>query len=243
MECFRTETAYPLVRAAAVRRCLSCGEVLSGRRRKYCSVDCRQRLHRRLDQRTGLLVALNARYAVFYFTQHVVVLDMVVGEETAVHSFMCPRSAGLAPAEDFSRLADRLGRLWWDARHRTRRRYLASRSVLAEAVKRGGPAAVMPLMIRQASVRQSTLTCLNIDRNTLAGPDLEGRIKRAFRRQAMARHPDVGGDGDGFRKLRQAYEELIEWAEAPSFILRRGFVDKWFYDAGRNAWVQPLPGF
>jgi hypothetical protein len=243
MECFRTESAHPLVRAAAARRCLSCGDVLGGRRRKYCSVDCRQRLHRRLDQRTGLLVALNARYATFYFTQRVVVLDMVIGEDNAVHSFMYPRSAGLAPAEDFSHLADSLGRLWWDARHRTRRRYLASRSVLAEAVKRNGRSAVMPLMMRQASVRQSALTCLNIDRNSLAGPDLEGRIKRAFRRQAMQRHPDLGGDGDGFRKLRQAYEELIEWAEAPSFILRRGFADKWFYDAGRNAWVQPLPGF
>lgn len=244
MEFFRSEAVHALVRPAAARQCLSCGDVLNGRRRKYCSVDCRQRLHRRLDQRTGLLVALNARYAVFYFTSRVVVLDMVIGEETAVHSFMYPRRAGQAPAEAFSRLADSLGRLWWDARHRTRRRYLASRHVLAEAVRRrNGRAAVVPLMIRQASVRQGTLACLNIDRNSLAGPDLEGRIKRAFRRQAMQRHPDVGGDGDGFRRLRQAYEELIEWAESPSFILRRGFVDKWFYDAGRNAWVQPLPGF
>ena len=244
MEFFRTEaTCHPLVRSAAARRCLSCGDVLTGRRRKYCSVDCRQRLHRRLDQRTGLLVALNTRYATFYFTRRVVVLDLVIGEDTAVHSFMYPRSAGLVPAEDFSRMADNLGRLWWNARHRTRKRYLASRSVLAEAVrKRDGRSAVVPLMMRQASVRQGVLTCLNINRDSLAGPDLEERIKRAFRRQAMQRHPDVGGDGDGFRKLRQAYEELLEWAEAPSFILRRGFVDRWFYDATRNAWVQPLPG-
>ncbi|RLB99087.1 MAG: J domain-containing protein [Deltaproteobacteria bacterium] len=231
------------MRLSAARRCLSCGDVLIGRRRKYCSVDCRQRLRRRLDQRTGLLVALNARYASFYFTQRVVVLDVVIGEETAVHSFMYPRSAGLVPAEDFSRMADSLGRLWWDARRRTRRRYLASRSVLAEAVrKRNGRSAVVPLMVCQASVRQGALTCLNIDRESLAGPDLEGRIKRAFRHRAMQCHPDTGGDGEGFRRLRRAYEELLEWAEAPSFILRRGFADKWFYDARRNAWVQPLPG-
>lgn len=243
MEFFRPEAAYPLVRPAAARHCLSCGDVLTGRRRKYCSVDCRRRLHRRLDQRTGLLVALNTRYATFYFTRRVVVLDLVIGEDTAVHSFMYPRSAGLVPAEDFSRMAESLGRLWWNARHRTRKRYLASRSVLAEAVcRRNGRSALVPLMRRQASVRQGALTCLNIDRDSLAGPDLEGYIKRAFRRQAMQRHPDVGGDGEGFRKLRQAYEELLEWAEAPSFILRRGFVDKWFYDATRNAWVQPLPG-
>jgi hypothetical protein len=243
MEFLRTESAYPLVSRVAARVCLSCGEPLNSRRRKYCSVECRQRLHRRLDQRTGLLVALNARYATFYFTERLVVLDMVIGEDTAVHSFIHPRRAGGMPAEDFSRMADSLGRLWWEARHRTRRRYLASRSVLSGALrKRDGRSMVVPTMMWRASVRQTTLTCLNIDRDILAGPNLESRIKQAFRRQAMQRHPDVGGDGEGFRRLRQAYEELLDWAEAPSFILRRGFADKWFYDAGRNAWIQPLPG-
>lgn len=233
---------HPPALTAPVRVCLSCGSILASRRRKYCSVACRQRLHRRLDQRTGLLVALNVRYATFSFTGQVVMLDLVIGEDPAVYSFIFPRAPGDVPAEDFSRLADCLGRSWWEARWRTRRRYLATRSLLAGAMrKQDARRAVVPTLVQTAAVRQAALTCLNIDRDSLNGADLEGRIKRAFRRQAMQHHPDLGGDGDGFRRLRQAYEELLEWAEAPRFILRRGFSDRWFYTADRNTWVQPLP--
>jgi hypothetical protein len=243
MKACRTESCHVLVPHVAVRACLSCGTTVNMARRKYCSVDCRQRLRRRLDQRTGLLVALNARYATFYFTDRVVVLDMVIGLDPTVHSFTYPRCAGSVPAEDFSRMADCLGQLWWDARRRTRRRYLASRSVLEGALQRQvGRSAVVPALLRMASVRQAALICLNIDRASLDGPDLEGRIKRAFRRQARRQHPDTGGDGAAFRRLRQAYEELLEWAEAPTFIHRRGFADRWFYDAARSGWVQPTPG-
>ena len=39
------------------------------KRRKYCSIECRQRLRYNLNLRTGLLRALNTRYATFYFTE------------------------------------------------------------------------------------------------------------------------------------------------------------------------------
>jgi hypothetical protein len=43
-------------------------------------------------------------------------------------------------------------------------------------------------------------------------------------------------------KIHRAYEELIQWADNPSFFTRRGFPDKWFYDGDKNRWVQPTAG-
>ena len=53
-------------------RCLSCGTSENMKRRKYCSIECRQRLRYNLNLRTGLLRALNTRYATFYFTESLI---------------------------------------------------------------------------------------------------------------------------------------------------------------------------
>jgi len=31
------------------------------------------------------------------------------------------------------------------------------------------------------------------------------------------------------------------WADNPTFIHRRGFPDKWYYDSDNKKWVQPIP--
>ena len=50
-----------------------------------------------------------------------------------------------------------------------------------------------------------------------------------------------GVDAALFRKLRDAYEQLIDWSENPTFTSRRGFADKWFYEGGLDRWTQPAP--
>jgi len=60
-----------------VRRCLSCGTTRNMARRKYCSLECRQRLRYNLNLRTGLLKALQTRYATFYFTDFKIILDVL----------------------------------------------------------------------------------------------------------------------------------------------------------------------
>ena len=75
----------------------------------------------------------------------------------------------------------------------------------------------------------------------LDSPELIKIIKSAYRRQALRHHPDHGGDSASFRRIHQAYQELVDWAESPSFVNRRGFPDKWFYDGMTNRWVQPTP--
>ncbi|MCP4367447.1 MAG: DnaJ domain-containing protein [Deltaproteobacteria bacterium] len=95
--------------------------------------------------------------------------------------------------------------------------------------------------IKIPSVKGKSLINLKIGRAELSTPKLQKLIKSAYRTQAKKHHPDIGGNTAAFRKIHRAYEELISWAESPTFVERRGFPDKWFYDGNKNKWVQPTP--
>ncbi len=224
------------------RQCLSCGLNLSGRKRRYCSIDCRQRLRWKLDVRTGLLRALNTRYATFYFTPSMIILDILPVNSHEIFSYIFPRSAGNKPADDFSKMADVLGNAWWYERNRTNKRYLATRFVFEKAVrKKGSVHCVKPYETCFPAKIGKSLVYLKLSRDSLTSPELLKTIKSAYRKNAKRHHPDLGGDPGTFRRIYQAYEQLLEWVENPSFTRRRGFPDKWFYDGQTNRWVQPTP--
>ncbi len=223
-------------------RCLSCGTSENIGRRRYCSISCRQRLRQKLNVRTGLLRALNTRYATFYFTQKLIIMDVLPYDSQELYSFIFRRSQGLSPADDFSRLADILGNAWWSEKKRTARTYLASRYVLAQASRNcSSPGSVGSPETKVPAVNGKSLVCLNLDKSALESADLEKTIKSAYRREAKRHHPDHGGNNDAFRKIHQAYEELIRWSENPIYFRRHRFTDKWFYDGRRNKWAQPAP--
>jgi hypothetical protein len=211
-------------------------------RRKYCSVECRQRLRYKLQVRTGLLKALQTRYATFYFDDRVIVLDILPHGTQEIYSFLFARRPGVAPADDFSAMANVLGSDWWAERRRTHKKYRASQHLLRNA-KQGAAdiRTVMPLEERRAVIKDNFLTQLKIDRRDLDSRNLDQVVKKAYRQQAKRHHPDRGGKPDAFRRLQKAYESLMAWAEHPSFTRRRGFPDKWFYDGETNRWVQPVP--
>lgn len=222
--------------------CLSCGTRENMQRRKYCSVECRQRLRYKLQVRTGLLRALQTRYATFYFDDRVIVLDVLPYGTQEIYSFLFARRPGLTPADDFNQMANILGNDWWAERRRTNKKYRASQHLLRNA--RQGAAdirTVMPLEKRRAAVKDHLLIQLNITRRDLESPHLERIVKKAYRRQALRHHPDRGGRPEAFRRLQKAYEALMDWSEHPSFTRRRGFPDKWFYSGETNRWVQPAP--
>lgn len=221
--------------------CLSCGTTVNIGRRRYCSPACRRRLLYKLDMRTGLIQALNIRYATFYFSDAFIVMDMLPYGTREIFSFFYPRSPGRVPAEDFSDMADTLGDSWWGEKRRTNKRYLASRFVLEQAIRnRICESGVKPLSKHIPNFKGKSLSFLNIDRSDLDSPDLGQIIKNAYRRQAKLHHPDLGGDADTFRRIHQAYEELLCWSKNPTFRRRRGFPDKWFYDGSTNKWIQPI---
>ena len=223
-------------------RCLSCGTSENMRRRKYCSVECRQRLRYNLNLRTGLLRALITRYATFYFTESILILDVLPYGSEELFSYIFPRTPGRKPVDDFCTMSNILGSAWWAEKNRTNKRYLATRLVLEKAEsKNAGTAAIRPVEVKEPASVAKSLTFLRLKKADLHSPGLQRKIKSAYRKQAMKYHPDLGGDAAGFRKLYNAYEQIIKWSENPIFVKRRGFPDKWFYDGSTIRWVQPAP--
>lgn len=232
----------PVARGKEPNRCLSCGTADNMGRRRYCSVECRQRLRQKLDMRCGLLQALNTRYATFYFSDLLIIMDVLPCGQKDIRSFFFPRTPGRSPGDDFSRMADILGETWWAEQRRTKKRYFASLHVLNLAVPNLMPSqSVKPPIIHTPNVAASSLVYLNLEKSGLDSPELTKIIRSAYRRQVKIHHPDLGGDPAMFRKIHQAYEDLIRWSENPNFIRHRGFPDKWFYEGDKNRWVQPTP--
>lgn len=224
------------------KRCLSCGTMENLGRRRYCSIACRQNLRQRLDMRCGLLQALNARYATFYFSDLLIIMDVLPYGYKEICSFFYPRTPGKKPSEDFGRMADILGETWWAEQRRTKKRYFATLHVLNQAARNHvPPQAVKPKILHTPDVKIASLIYLNLAQSNLDSPELRKIIRDAYRRQAKIHHPDLGGDALMFRKIHQAYEDLIRWAENPVFIRHRGFSDKWFYEGDKERWVQPTP--
>jgi len=222
--------------------CLSCGTSEDMGRRKYCSIECRQRLRYNLNLRTGLLRALNTRYATFYFTNSIIILDVLPYGSEELFSYLFPRSTGRKPVDDFCTLSNILGNAWWAERNRTNKRYLATRFLLEKAEsKLAGSAPIKPVEVKEPAKLKKSLTFLRLNKADLNSPQLHRKIKSAYRQQAMKHHPDRGGNAAVFRKLHEAYEQIIKWSENPVFVSRRGFPDKWFYNGGTDRWVQPAP--
>ena len=172
------------------------------------------------------------------------VLDILPYNEPGIFSFLYLRDKKKTPAEDFSTMSNILGNSWWQEKKRTRKTYLASRHVLSTADRKSTAVeALKPNEIKIPSLKGGgkSLVHLKLSKSDLDRPELKKLIKSAFRRQARKHHPDFGGGAAPFRRIYQAYEDLMAWAEAPTFLRRSGFPDKWFYDGEKHRWVQPAP--
>lgn len=224
------------------KRCLSCGTAKGLGRRRYCSLECRQKLSYALDLRTGLLRALNTRYATFYFTKTTIIMDILPHGSKEIFSFIYPRSNGQKPVQDYRRMSNLLGNEWWAEKKRTHKHYRATQHLFSQAARNGfATGSVIPFENKIPSIKGAALTHLRLGKSDLDSPELEKKIKSAYRVQAKRHHPDLGGDTATFRKIHQAYKDLMGWVERPLFLRRRGFPDKWFYDGYANRWVQPKP--
>ncbi len=66
------------------------------------------------------------------------------------------------------------------------------------------------------------------------------KIKSAYKKLAKVHHPDMGGDAEKFKKLNDAHQQMLLWAENPQFTSRKALNGCWSYDASTNRWAPPL---
>jgi hypothetical protein len=242
MEHPMTKNENSCSRKGKENKCFSCGTTKNMKGRRYCSIKCRQNLRQKLNMRSGLLQALNTRYATFYFSNTAIIMDVIPHGIKEIFRYTELRTSGQKPAEDFSKMTNMLGNAWWAEEKRTTKKYLASRRVLELAARFSvSLAAIRPKVMMIPTVKSESLNYLEIDKTSLMSSDLTRIIKNAYRRQAKIHHPDAGGHAIAFRKLHESYRELLRWADNPTFISRKGFPDKWFYDGENKKWVQPIP--
>jgi hypothetical protein len=139
-------------------------------------------------------------------------------------------------------MTDNLGEAWWTESKSTNKKYLASQHVLKLATRHAiSEGSQHPRLIRIPTIKMEAVNCLEINKADLHSRELSRIIKNAYRHQVKIHHPDLGGKAATFRKIHNAYKELLRWADNPVFVRRRGFSDKWFYDGNNKKWVQPLP--
>ena len=199
-------------------------------------------MRQKLNMKSGLLQALNTRYATFYFSDTMIIMDIVPHGIKEIFRYTSKRIEGNNPAMDFSIMTNVLGGAWWAESKRTNKNYLASQHVLKLATRCAISEGLQrPRLIRIPTIKMEVLNYLEIKKADLNSHDLSKIIKNAYRQQVKIHHPDAGGQASTFRKIHDAYKESLRWADNPTFIRRRGFSDKWYYDGDNKKWVQPTP--
>ncbi len=224
--------------------CLACGKAGIGNGRRYCSKACRSYIEWVLSLSKGLLRALNTRYAAFSFTSDQVILDVFPIWSEHISRFMGPRTRGRKPAEDLKRLVLEFGTEWHEMVKNNRSMSYAS----LHLVNRNHEKSIAPDQIkpdqnsrpRLSKHETGCLRILKLKRNDLSRDGSKSEIKTAYKRMAKVYHPDVGGDEDKFKKLNDAHEQMLLWAENPQYTTRKALQDCWSYDGFTSRWSPPL---
>ncbi len=226
------------------RSCLSCGTNRMNGGRRYCSKECREQMQWVLSLSKGLLRAFNARYAAFYFDRDHVVLDILPLRSRDISRFAGRRTRGCKPAEDLKRMILHYGEEWHDMVNNHTSRSFASMFLLKQNHDQSLPpeslkpdCRVRPRFTRE---EKESMKALRLGVNDLLSESSIQRIKTAFKRMAKVHHPDVGGRAEDFRRLAEAHQQMLVWAENPQFTSRKALLDCWSYDGYTNRWVPPL---
>ncbi len=235
------------VRYAAPRRtgrCLSCGTTDMKPGRRYCSTECRQQITWVLSLAKGLLRTFNARYAAFSFTADYVVLDVLPVWTNGISRFIGRRTPGQKPAKDLKDLILESGEEWYGLLDRKHSKSLASLRLLKENHSPHlDPECIRPARKnrpRLSRLESECLRILKVEREVLSSGSCTSVIKTAYKRLAKRHHPDMGGDAETFKRLNEAHQQMLMWAENPQYTCRKALLDSWSYDGSTNRWAPPL---
>lgn len=247
-EYYRVMPSFSLIASetdfGAKKKCLSCGTTRIRAGRRYCSKECRQQIAWVLSLSNGLLRAFNARYAAFSFDKRFVVLDVLPVWSKQISRFLSRRTSGKKPAEDLKRLILQSGDEWYRlVNNRTSRSFASlyilqknhNKAIALDSIKpdeRKRP--------RLSKQERESMKLLKLKLEELFAAGHAARIKSAYKRLAKVHHPDVGGDAEKFKKLHEAHQQMLSWAEDPHFTSRKALADCWSYDRATNRWSPPI---
>jgi hypothetical protein len=228
----------------AKKKCLACGTNNMKAGRRYCSKDCRQQILWVLSLSKGLLKVFNARYAAFSFNKDHIILDVLPVWAKEISRFTCKRRGGIKPAEDLKRLILQSGSEWYRIVDNNNSKSYASLCLLNEKhYERLAPEAIKPdnrLRPRFSKCERESMKLLQLKMEELISDGNVTKIKASYKKLAKIYHPDVGGDAEKFKRLNEAHQQMLIWAENPQYTSRKALVDCWSYDAYTNRWSPPL---
>ncbi len=227
-----------------VKKCLACGKPGLDARRRYCSTECRKQIMWVLSLSSGLLSTFNARYASFSFNHNHVILDILPAWSTDISRFSHIRRLGKKPADDLKKLILDSGKEWYDIIGDNKSRSFASLCLLRKncdsniSIKTIRPDCKKKP--RLSKEERESFKRLKLKLEEIISEEKTSKIKSAYKKMARIHHPDMGGNAEDFRKVKDAHEQMLMWAKNPQFTSRKALVDCWSYDAYTNKWTPPL---
>jgi hypothetical protein len=225
-------------------RCLACGEPGIRPRRRYCSKECRQYMLWVLSLSKGLLKIFNARYASFSFNQSHVILDILPVWSKEISRFMRKRTQGNKPADDLKNLILHSGTEWYHIIEKKNSKSYAALYLLQKSCnKRIPPESIKPDNRRRprfSKNERESIKLLKLGLEELITEGNTSKIKSAYKKLAKIHHPDRGGDAEKFKRINEAHQQMLSWAQNPQFTSRKALIDCWSFDAATNRWAPPL---
>jgi len=192
----------------------------------------------------GLLAILNAKYASFSFNGTHVILDILPVWSKDISRFIRKRLPGKRPAEDLKALILQSGSDWHEMIHNNNSRSYASLYLLKKNSDKKLPSeALKPnskVRPRFSKQEKESIKLLKLAADDLILGGHVSRIKSAYKKLAKVHHPDMGGDAEKFKRLNDAHQQMLIWAENPQFTSRKALIDCWSYDSSTDRWTPPL---
>jgi hypothetical protein len=230
------------VRAEA-KKCLSCGTERMKAGRRYCSKECRQQMLWVLSLSKGLLKVFNARYAAFSFNSTHVVLDVLPVWAKEVSRFLYKRTDGKKPAQDLKSLILQSGAEWYHIiSNRNSKSYATLLLLSKNNYGRIAPECIKPnrkVKPRLSKRERESIKILQLKMEELLSVGHVAKIRSVYKKLAKIYHPDVGGDAEKFKRLNEAHQQMLQWAEKPHFTSTKALMDCWSYDGLTNRWTPP----
>lgn len=225
-------------------RCLACGITVLDKRRRYCSSECRKQILWVLSLSKGFLSIFNTRYAAFSFNRNYVILDIIASWSKDISRFIHKRSYGKKPANDLKDLILNSGKEWYHIIGTNKSRSYASLFLLnRNSTKKINPDSIKPnnkVRPRFSKDEKKSLNVLQMELKELIASEKKTKIKSAYKRLAKVLHPDMGGNEEDFKRLNEAHQQMLLWADNPQFTSRKALIDCWSFDADSNRWAPPL---